>query len=82
MMWYESVLSHRLIIPVLRMVGRALTSDEAGRSMEALELYNNALSTIRSGLAVLHSSVGALPAADAVLHELREKMEKYVYTVG
>ena len=63
--------------PPLRMVGGALTSDEAGRGMEALELYSKALSAIRSGLAILHSSVGVLPPSDSTLHDLRAKMEKY-----
>ena len=60
------------------MVGKALTDDEAGGSMDALELYNNALSSIRSGLAVLQSSVGALPAEGSTLQDLRQKMCKYV----
>ena len=44
--------------------------------MNALELYNRGLSTIRSGLAVLQSSVGAELAENSALHELRGKMER------
>ena len=59
-----------------RNLAQALSSDESGETMDALDLYNQALSTIRSGLAVLRSSVGEEPAADSALHDIKAKMEK------
>lgn len=44
--------------------------------MIALELYNKSLSTIRSGLAVLLSSVGDEAALGSSVHEIRGKMER------
>ena len=44
--------------------------------MKALELYNKSLSTIRSGLAILQSSVGVESGDSPALHEIRGKMER------
>ena len=61
-----------------RFIGEALTADEKGDRMNALELYNKSLSIIRSGLAALQSSVGSADPQDPQLHELRGKLERYV----
>jgi len=67
---------YELLVICYRVLARALGSDESGETMDALDLYNQALSTIRSGLAVLRSSVGAEPEADSALHDIKAKMEK------
>ena len=56
--------------------------DEGGDRMSALELYSKSLSAIRSGLASLHSSVGADGASSAALLEVRGKMERFVGFLG
>lgn len=61
-----------------RFIAEALSEDEKGDRMAALELYNKSLSTIRSGLAVLQSSVGAEVSENSSLHEIRGKMERYI----
>ena len=63
-------------VSYFRFIGQALTADEKGERMAALELYNKSLSTIRSGLAILQSSVGMEAAGDSTLHEIRGKMER------
>ena len=60
-----------------RYITQALSVDERGDCMQALELYNKSLTTIRSGLAVLQSSVGAEVDDDSALRALRGKMEGY-----
>lgn len=44
--------------------------------MTALELYSKSLSSIRSGLATLQSSVGAEGAPNSALKEIQGKMER------
>ena len=65
-----------IVIIVHRLIGQALSADEKDEWMNALELYSKSLSVIRSGLAVLQSSVGAELADGSSIHELRGKMEK------
>ena len=55
-----------------RFVSRALKQDEKGERMSALELYNKALSTLQSGLAILQAS----SQLTSGLKELKAKMEK------
>lgn len=44
--------------------------------MLALELYSKSLSSIRSGLASLQSSVGAEGAPNSALQDIHGKMER------
>jgi hypothetical protein len=62
-----------------RFIGQALSADEKGDRMNALELYNKSLSAIRSGLAILQSSVGAEAGQDSAIHDIRGKMERWVF---
>jgi len=55
-----------------RQITQALSVDERGERMEALELYNKALTTLRSGLATLCREKGE----DAGMRETRAKMER------
>jgi len=55
-----------------RQITQALSIDERGERMEALELYNKALTTLRSGLATLCRERGE----DAGMRETRAKMER------
>ena len=52
-----------------RYVTRALSEDECGDKMGALEWYNKALSTLTSGLATLQTN-------DGTLRDVRTRMEK------
>ena len=61
-----------LILPMSRQITQALSIDERGERMEALELYNKALTTLRSGLATLCRERGE----DAGMRETRAKMER------
>lgn len=65
-----------LYVRLSRFIGEALSQDEGSDRMKALELYNKSLSTIRSGLAILQSSVGAESGDSPALHEIRGKMER------
>ena len=54
------------------MVQRALKSDEKGERMSALELYNQALTTLQAGLKFIKST----QMMNSSLIDLKEKMNK------
>ena len=67
--------THTPSLPFLRSIAAALSADEQQDRMEALERYNKALATIRSGVASLSSSV-ASQEDSASMREIREKMNR------
>ena len=54
------------------MVQRALKSDEKGEKMSALELYNQALTTLQAGLKFIKST----QMTNTALLEFKDKMTK------
>lgn len=58
----------------IRLVGRALESDEKGDRLSALELYNKALNSVQTGLSIIQSS----PEVTSALKEIKKKLGKYV----
>ena len=56
------------------MVQRALKSDEKGERMTALELYNQALTTLQSGLKFIKTT----QMMNSALTDLKQKMDKLV----
>lgn len=69
---YVILLGTYCILSYKSYVNRALKSDEKKDTMTALELYNKALTSIKSGLSIIKSS----PQISAGMRELKEKMEK------
>ncbi len=59
--------------PLIRYVNKALTVDETGDHMEALELYDSALSTLTSGLAVVQR---CRAEGGPAVRDMQSKMER------
>ncbi len=57
-----------------RMVQRALKSDEKGERMTALELYNQALTTLQAGIKFIKTT----QMMNSSLTDLKQKMDKLV----